>query len=112
MHNNNASKNLDMLRIMDMLEPEMLSKGRGEDFSFFIINHVVLDSISRLAQQTAPDRDRVIRAFREYAHRKVPKLTKCKSYRAESRNRRIIMLLNYYGLEGLGQMLLNIKKKV
>ena len=112
MHNNNASKNLDMLRIMDMLEPEMLAEGRGEDFSFFIINHVVLDSISRLAQQTAPDRDSVIRAFREYAHRKVPKLTQCESYRAESRNRRIIMFLNYHGMERLAQLLLNIKKKV
>ena len=112
MHNNNASKNLDMLRIMDMLEPEMLAEGRGEDFSFFIINHVVLDSISRLAQQTAPDRDSVIRAFREYAHRKVPKLTQCESYRAESRNRRIIMFLNYHGMERLAQFILNVKKKV
>ena len=112
MHNNNAAKNLDMLKIMDMLETEMLARGRQEDFSFFVINHVLLDSISRLAQQTAPDRKRVIRAFREYAHAKIPKLPACESYRAESRNRQIIMFLNYHGLEGLGQLLLNIKKKV
>ena len=112
MHNNNAAKNLDMLKIMDMLEPEMRAAGREEDFSFFVINHVLLDSISRLAQQTAPDRDSVIRAFRDYAHRKVPKLTQCKSYQAEARNRRIIMFLNYHGMERLAQFILNVKKKV
>ena len=112
MHNNNAAKNLDMLKIMDMLEPEMRAAGREEDFSFFVINHVLLDSISRLAQQTAPDRDSVIRTFRDYAHRKVPKLTQCKSYQAEARNRRIVMFLNYHGMERLAQFILNVKKKV
>ncbi len=112
MHNNNAAKNLDMLKIMDMLEPEMRAAGREEDFSFFVINHVLLDSISRLAQQTAPDRDSVIRAFRDYAHRNVPKLTQCKSYQAEARNRRIIMFLNYHGMERLAQFILNVKKRV
>lgn len=112
MHNNNAAKNLDMLKIMELLEKEMLSRGRKEDFHFFIVNHVLLDSISRLAQQTAPDRRQVIRAFREYTHEKIPRLSACESYRAESRKRRIIMFLNYHGLEGLGQTLLHIKKKV
>lgn len=112
MHNNNAAKNLDMLKIMELLEKEMLSRGRKEDFHFFIVNHVLLDSISRLAQQTAPDRRQVIRAFREYTHEKIPRLSACESYRAESRKRRIIMFLNYHGLEGLGQTLLHIKEKV
>ena len=112
MHNNNAAKNLDMLKIMDLLEPEMIAMNRREDFSFFVINHVVLDTISRLAQQTAADRQAVIRAFREYAHKKIPRLSRCESYRAETRNRKIIMFLNYHGLEGLGQLLLNIKRKV
>ncbi len=112
MHNNNAAKNLDMLKIMELLEKEMLSRGRKEDFNFFVVNHVLLDSISRLAQQTAPDRRQVIRAFREYTHEKIPRLSVCESYRAESPKRRIIMFLNYHGLEGLGQTLLNIKKRV
>lgn len=112
MHNNNAAKNLDMLKIMDLLEKEMIAMGRQEDFSFFVINHVVLDTISRLAQQTAPDRHAVIRAFREYAHRKIPKLSQCRSYLAETRNRRIIMFLNYHGLENLAQLLLSVKRKL
>ena len=39
MHNNNAAKNLDILRIMDMLEPELVSCGRKDDFEFLLINY-------------------------------------------------------------------------
>ena len=56
MHNNNAAKNLDMLTIMDMLEKEMVPAGYKDDFEFFLVNHVLLDSISRLANQDAPER--------------------------------------------------------
>ena len=109
MHNNNAAKNLDILRIMELLEQELVPLGRRDDFEFFLINHVILDSISRLAQQSAPDRKTVIRTLRSYAHEKIPRLSRCPSYQRETRNRRIIMLLNYSGLEQMGQLLLKIK---
>ena len=111
MHNNNAAKNLDMIRIMDMLEPELVSRGRREDFNFFLINHVLLDTISRLANQDDPARREVIVRFRAYVREKIPKLPRCESYRAESRNRRIIMFLNYYGLEDAAQRLLRMNAK-
>ena len=72
MHNNNAEKNLDMIRIMDMLEPELVSRGRREDFNFFLINHVLLDTISRLANQDDPGRKAVIAKVRAYVHAKLP----------------------------------------
>ena len=112
MHNNNAAKNLDMIRIMNMLEPELDARGRREDFNFFLINHVLLDTISRLANQDDPERKAVIRKFREYVHEKLPDLMHCKSYQAESRRRRIIMYLNYHGLEDLGQWMLRVKNKL
>ena len=112
MHNNNAAKNLDMIRIMDMLEPELVSRGRREDFNFFLINHVLLDTISRLANQDDPERKAVIKKFRSYVHEKLPHLTRCKSYKAESAKRRVIMYLNYHGLEDLGQWILRMKNKV
>ncbi len=112
MHNNNAAKNLDMIRIMDMLEPELLSRGRRENFNFFLINHVLLDTISRLANQDDPERKQVIRQFRDYVHEKLPDLTHCKSYRAESLRRRIIMYLNYHGMEDFGQWILRVKNKL
>lgn len=111
MHNNNARKNLDMLKIMELIEREIGEDAR-EDFDFLVINHVVLDSISRLARQDAPDKAEVIRAFRRYAHEKIPHLTRCPSFRAETQKRRIIMFLNYHGLEQAAQLILRVKNRM
>ena len=111
MHNNNARKNLDMLKIMELIERE-IGPDKREDFDFLVINHVVLDSISRLARQDAPDKAEVIRAFRRYAHEKIPHLTRCPSFRAETRKRRIIMFLNYHGLEQAAQLILRVKNRI
>ena len=112
MHNNNAAKNLDMLRIMEMLEKELIPLGRRSDFEFFLINHVILDSISRLARQETPEKAAVIRTLRRYAQQKLPQLTRCESFRAETRNRRIIMFLNYYGMEKTAQLILRAKSRI
>ena len=44
MRNNNSAKNLDMLKIMDMLSVHMLPERRDE-FEFFLVNHVLLDTV-------------------------------------------------------------------
>ena len=111
MHNNNAAKNLDMLRIMDLLEKE-LPEGREGDFEFLIINHLLLDTIGRLAQQDDPERKEIIRKCRAYVQDKIPDLQKCESYRRETRRRQLIMALNYYGKEDLGQRILRLKNKL
>lgn len=110
MHNNNAARNLDILRVMDMLEKELAEKGRREDFEFFLINHVLLDTISRLAIQKDPDRKAVIRQVRSYVREKIPDLAVCTSYAAETRRRQLIMKLNYRGMEDLGQWILKMKR--
>ena len=110
MHNNNAAKNLDMLTIMDMLEKEMPPAGYKDDFEFFLVNHVLLDSISRLAKQDAPERKEVIGKLRQYVQAKIPKLSGCGSYKKESRKRRLIMWMNYHGLEDAGQFILKINQ--
>ena len=111
MNNNNAAKNLDMLAIMDMLEKELVPLGRRADFEFFLINHLILDSISRLAKQESTEKKAVIAALRRYAHQKLPRLTACEAYRAECRNRRIIMFLNYHGMEDLAQLVLRVNPR-
>lgn len=110
MHNNNAVKNLDVLTIMDMLEKEMVPAGYKDDFEFFLVNHVLLDSISRLAKQDAPDRKEVIGKLRRYVQAKIPKLSECSSYQKECRNRRTIMWMNYHGFEDAGQFVLKVNK--
>ena len=112
MHNFNAAKNLDMLQILDMLEPELDARGRRDDFEFFVINHLLLDTISRLARQGTPESAEAIKKCRAYVHEKIPKLKGCRSYRAETRKRRIIMALNYGGQEKLGQWILKVKNAI
>lgn len=110
MHNNNAAKNLDMLTIMDMLEKGMVPARYKDDFEFFLVNHVLLDSISRLAKQDAPERKEVIGKLRQYVQAKIPKLSGCGSYKKESRKRRLIMWMNYHRLEDAGQFILKINQ--
>lgn len=111
MHNNNARMNLDMLEVMEDLR-EFLAGGEGtkDDYEFLLINHVLLDAISRLAKQDSSDRREVIALLRDYVRERIPKLSDCESYRQESGNRRAVMRMNYNGLEDAAQLVLKAKK--
>ena len=109
MRNQNSAKNLDMITVMEDIRL-FLSPGQEEDFRFLVINHMLLDSIKRVSYQKSADRKKVIRRFREYVHRYVPSLLGCESFQKEKRNRKIVMLLNYYGMEDLSRFLLELKK--
>jgi len=113
MHNNNASKNLDILIVMEELRRFTESgEGTREDFEFLLMNHVLLDSVSRLARQDAPDRKEVIRRLRAYVREHIPRLSACESFRAESAPRRAVMRLNYMGLEDAAQLLLSARNRI
>ena len=47
-----------------------------------------------------------------YVRENIPELSRCACYRRESRNRRLIMGLNYRGLYGLSQCILNTKARL
>ena len=108
MNNNNARKNLDILAIMRDIRDFAAVGGYQDGYEFLLINHVLLDSIKRLAVQSSPEKREVISALRGYVRENIPKLSSCESYRAESRNRRIVMWLNYHGLEQLSIALLRL----
>ena len=112
MRNNNSAKNLDMLTILDMLEEYMLCHGFKDEFEFFVVNHVLIDSINRVYRQKTPDRNQVLSRLRGYARARIPDLNRCTSYLRESRNRRIIAGLNYAGLYGLSRLILDTKARL
>ena len=112
MKNNNSTKNLDMLTIMDMLSDYMLPHGFREEFEFFLVNHVLLDSVNRVACQNTPDKREVLHQMNAYVRKHIPDLSRCESYRRESRNRRLIMRLNYMGLYGFSRFILNTKARL
>ncbi len=43
--------------------------------------------------------------------KKLPKLTQSESFRSESTKRRVIMFLNYHGLESVSQFILKTKSQ-
>ena len=109
MRNNNALKNLDILRVLDMLEGPMLERGLRDDFQYFVLNHVLLDGINRVARQDSPDRKAVLKKLRAYAAEKIPRLEDCRAWREETSNRRLIMKLNYLGLYPVSRLILGAK---
>ena len=112
MNNNNARKNLDVIKIMEEIHDFARRENKLDGFEFLLINHVLLDSIKRLQLQSSSEKKPVIKELREYVKKFIPKLTECESFRRESRNRRFIMALNYYGLEGLSIAILKLKERI
>ena len=109
MNNNNARKNLDLLEVMRHLEDELLPDDR-DDFEFLVLNHVLLDAMNRVQAMTAEDKKDVLWLLRQYVREKIPRLNASRSFREESRNRRIIMRLHYLGLSGLAESILKLKR--
>lgn len=108
MNNQNALKNLDILTVMEHLEEKLLPDAK-EDFEFLILNHVLLDAMNRVQSMNAKEKQDVLFLMRSYVQDKIPHLGRCKSFREETKNRRLIMRLHYLGLSGIAEKLLQIK---
>ena len=111
MRNQNAVKNLHILTVMDDVAAFAGEKGK-DAVDFFIINHILVDAIKRVNLQNSLDKKKVIRTLRDYVKVHIPDLDACKAYQAETRNRRLIMKLNYNGQEKLSQFILKAKSSV
>jgi len=112
MNNNNARKNLDIIEIMRDIRDFAHAGGYKDGYEFLLINHVLLDSIKRLQLQNSKDKKEIIHKLRAYVKESIPKLSCCESFKKESKNRRMIMTLNYYGMEALAVAILDIKSKL
>lgn len=111
MRNQNALKNLDILTVMDNVAAFTGEQGK-DAVDYFIINHILLDAIRRVSLQDSLDKKKVIQTLRSYVKEHIPDLNSCKAYQAESRNRRIIMSLNYHGKEDLSRLILKVKSSL
>ena len=109
MNNNNARKNRDLLKVLEQLRVPMQAAGREEEFDSLVLNHALLDGINRLRRQQGEEKEQVIREFRNYVNQMIPDLLPCPAFRWESRNRRLVMWMNYHGLDRLSGALLKLK---
>lgn len=110
MHNANSRMNLDLLEIMEGLREGMDPVKDRDDFEYLLLNHVLLDGVKRVAAQTGPERSECLFLLRSYVKEQIPRLGASKSFRGESRSRRLVMRLNYLGLQDLALKLLELKK--
>ena len=107
MTNQNSGKNLDLLAVLDDVCMFLDENGKdGKDY--LILSHVLLDAIKRVNYQQSPDKREVLRELRSYVHKEIPHLLKNQTYREQTRGRRIVMFLNYYGCEKLACSLLKL----
>ena len=106
MKNENARKNLDMLEVLSDIR-ETMEDSRKEDFDFLVLNHLLLDSINRVERQHSPDKAEVLWLMRAYVQEQIPSLRASASFRQESRNRRIVMWLNYHGMQYFARKLID-----
>ena len=111
MHNENARKNLDLLKVLELLRGPMTENGQSEQFAVLVLDHALLDAIGRLGKQNGPDKDDVIKEIRDYVNREVPDLGKCSAFQQQSGKRKLIMWLNYHGLDKLAAALLRMKNR-
>lgn len=109
MNNNNARKNLDLLKVLELLRQPMLDAGRREDFDSLVLNHALLDAVNRVRRQNSPDKETIIKEIRDYVNQQIPNLLRDPAFRAESRKRQIVMWLNYHGRDKLSAALLKLK---
>lgn len=106
MHNKNAKKNLDILKVIDALKPEL----SRQQYEYLVINHILLDAVNRVAEQKSSDGAEVISQLLAYVHGAVPQLSVCEGYQKTGFSRRLIMSLNYKGLYGISQTVFKLKK--
>ena len=112
MNNQNARKNLDVLTVLEHVRSAMAEDQLRDGYDSLVLNHVLLDAINRLSLQHNPDKLEAIAKLRAFVRQEIPDLSGCSAFRAEPRNRRIIMRLNYLGLEDLSRLILKLKSAI
>ena len=71
-----------------------------------------LDAMNRVQAMDVEEKRDVLFLMREYVQVQIPKLSACRSFREETRNRRLVMRLHYHGLSALTEKLLEMKSVV
>ena len=110
MHNANSARNLDMLKVLDDIAAEAHEYGCEDRMEYLILVHLLWSTINRVAEQNSPDKKAVIRQMRAYVRERVPSLVKSEAFKKQSARCRVIMFLNYHGLENVSQLIFKLKR--
>lgn len=109
MTNQNSEKNLDIIMVIEDIRKMAEREKPDYSMDFLVINHVLLEGIKRVSKHRTNNRENVIREMRNYVKKSIPKLDCSAAYLQETKNRRIIMKLNYMGLHHISNLILKVK---
>lgn len=116
MNNNNSIKNLDMLKIMDdivdFVHEHHLEEKYGYDLEYMFLEHILITSINRVAEQKNPEKEMVIRKMRKYVVDQYPHFRKDPVFREFGKKYQIIACLNAHGLHNVSKWIFSMKRKL
>lgn len=113
MNNDNSVKNKDILTVLEHLCKYVNENGwfvkYGEVLEYLYIDHVLITTINRVQIQKNKEKKKIIRILRKEVLKKYPEFYKDSVFREMPGNRRIVALLNAYGLSMISWLLIWIK---
>ena len=99
MNNNNARKNLDMLKVMDEIVAFAKEKDLYEqlsyDLEYMTIEHILITSIKR----------EIINQMRKYVLQHYPNFRKDKAFQEFNKKQQMVAVLNAYGLSCVSRLI-------
>lgn len=109
MNNNNARKNLDMLKVMDEIVVFAKEKGLYEqlsyDLEYMTIEHILITSINRVAEQKNSEKREIINQMRKYVLQHYPNFRKDKAFQEFNKKQQMVAVLNAYGLSCVSRLI-------
>ena len=116
MINHNAPKNLNMIHVLDHLYDfaieQKLQKKYKDDLEYLVLEHIIITTINRVAEQSHPQKEQVIKELREYGRKRIPNLSVLLSYQRLPKKRKLIAYLNYHGFHKISKCILRLKKLI
>lgn len=112
MKNQNSKKNLDLIPVMENIREFGENSGlqTSEEFEKLILDHLIIDAINRVSNHRTQEKKTVIHELRMYAKKNIPSLSTCKAFPKEPFPRKLVIWLNYNGMERMSRCLLNLNQ--
>lgn len=116
MTNNNAQKNLDIIVVLGNLSNFVEQNGLAEKYSevleYLYIEHILITTVNRLQNQKNSQKNKVIKQMVNQIKQKYPRFYKSRVFGDMPKNRKIIAMLNFWGLSFVSMLILKIKSKI
>jgi len=112
MRSKKSIRNIELITILKDVKAAMTQEQRDIYFDDLVIDHALVATINRIAEQRTEDGEKTIKILREYVREEIPTLRHCDIYNKQPRNKKIVIWLNYHGMHNVSRFLLAVKKKL